>query len=159
MFVLRQIASAVAAGAKTALAAADQVVNQVVDVSSRMIMALLGPGKVSADFTQVAATVTFNIPLPQAYVTTNMLHVSLASDQTVEVSWTIGGVVQNAMIRAGLATDQNGVLVFCGPVTALSVKNPQAVAANVEWLLFELPAIGTVAGWRDGSLATGLTAP
>lgn len=159
MQLLRQLGAQVAAGALTALSQTNDYADQVVDVPSRMIMQLAASGKMSRGFGQVAAAGIFAIPLPQAYVTTNMLHVAFATDQTLKLAWVDASGTRTAMVRAGLAADQPGLLVFCGAVTSLTITNSAAVAANVEWLLFELPAITTNAGWRDGSLATGLSAP
>lgn len=158
MFVLRQINMQMEAGAQIASEAlSNDVRSQFTDMPARCIMELAGDGKFSSDYTQVAASGSFALPLPQNYVTTNLLHIMLTSDQTVQVTITGGPATSNVMLRAG--ANQVGVLVQCGTVTGITVANTSANTANLEWFLFELPNILVNAGWRDAALVTGLVAP
>lgn len=160
MLVLRQINLQLEAGADIASEAlTNDTSAQMTDVNPRYIMQLAGDGKFASDFTQIAGTSTaFALPLPQKYVTTNMLVVILTADQTVQVTTTGANGTSNQMVRAGL--NQLGIWTQCGPVTGITVtSNSTATAVNVEWFMYELPAITTNAGWLDGPLATGLIAP
>jgi hypothetical protein len=157
MYVLRQLGSTMLIGAETSEAATPDLRHQIVDLNPRYIMQLSASGKLLWGQAQVAAAGTLSVPLPQAYVTTNNLHVVFTTDQTLELSTTGGAGASSVMVRAGL--NQLGVLTQCGPITALSLIGHPTLVANVEWFLFELPAITTVAGWRDGSLATGVATP
>ncbi len=159
MYILRQLDSSTLAGADVASEAlTNDQRQQIVDVNPRYILQLAGDGKFSSDFTQIAGSgTTFSVPLPQKYVTTNYLHVCLTSDQTIMVSTTGANGASDVMVRAGI--NQVGVLTQCGPVTAITLTNPGATAANIEWFLFELPNVLSVNGWRDGSMATGTISP
>lgn len=159
MQALRQISASVASGAITQLCQTNDYAHQIVDVPSRMVLQLADEGKLSSAFTQVAAAGTFTIPLPQNYDQTKNLLVAFATDKTLKLAWTDTGGTRTAMVRAGLASDQPGLVVFCGPISALVVTNSAAATATVEWLLLELPDVTKNAGWRDGSLATGVMGP
>ncbi len=158
MYILRQLDSSTLTGADIASEAlTNDQRQQIVDVNPRYLLTLSGDGKFSSDYTQIAASGVFDVPLPQSYVTTNNLHLCLTSDQTIQVATTGANRNSTVMGRAGL--NQGGGLTQCGPVTSITITNPQAVAANVEYFMFELPNVLSVAGWRDGALATGTTSP
>lgn len=157
MYVLRQINATMVQGATTAEASTPDLRVQIADMNPRYIMQLAASGKLSWGQAALAATSALSIPLPQAYVTTNNLHVVFTSDQTVEFNTTGGVATSHIMVRAGL--NQVGSLVQCGPVATMSLTGHPTLTANVEWFLFELPLILTTAGWRDGSLATGVAGP
>lgn len=158
MYILRQLDSSTLTGADASEALSNDQRQQIVDVNPRYILQLSGDGKFSSDYTQVAGSgATFAVPLPQKYVTTNNLHICLTSDQTIMVTTAGANGASNVMVRAG--TNQVGVLTQCGPVTSITITNPQTTTANIEWFLFELPNVLSVDGWRDGSMSTGTIAP
>lgn len=154
MLALRQLAAVLADGAVSDMSSVGDFHYRLVDVNPRMVMKLTDDGRVSTGLTQVASGGgTYTIPLPQSYVNTNQLYVLLTSDQTVKLTLTTPSLTSNALIRAGL--NQVGIVALCDLVNSLVITNAGGTAANVEWFLFELPAITTTAGWRDGSLALG----
>jgi hypothetical protein len=158
MFILRQLNSSTLYGADAVESLTIDQRQQIVDMNPRYIMALAGDGQFTSDYTQVAGSgSTFVVPLPQNYTAGQMLHLCLTSDQTIMVTTTGGIGTQKTMIYAG--TSSLGVLTQCGIITALTITNPSAVAANIEWFMFQLPNVLVNAGWRDGSLATGLISP
>jgi hypothetical protein len=157
MFILRQLDSATQLGADSSESLTNDYRQQITDVNPRYLLQLSGNGKFSSDYTQVAASGTFSIPLPQKYVTTNNLHMCLTSDKTIQITTAGANGTSDIMLRAG--TNQIGVLTQCGPVTSITITNSSASTANIEWFLFELPNVAANAGWRDGSLATGVLSP
>lgn len=159
MYVLRQLGSTMLEGVETSIAASTDVRHQISDVNPRYIQQLAAPGKVIWGQATVAAAGTLALPLPQAYVNTNPLHIVFTCDFTAGLVIVANGITSNVTVRAGL--NQLGVFTQCGAgVTAISiVVATGATAADCEFFMYELPAILTVAGWRDGSLATGTQQP
>lgn len=159
MYILRQIDSTTLAGAQSSEAMSNDQRQQIADMNPRYVMQLAGDGQFSSDFTQIAGSgATYNVPLPLNYTAGQMLHICLTTDQTIMITTTGGPFgTSNTMIYAG--TSSPGILVQCGVITSLTITNPGATAANVEWFMFQLPNILVNAGWKDGSLATGLIAP
>lgn len=160
MYVLRQLGSVIVSGAQTALAYTQDMVNQINDPNPRYIMKLAGNGKVTSDSTILSSLASFSVPLPQNYDSTKRLHVTLVSDKTVKVSL-VSSVTGSSdfMLRAGLASDQQGISNFCGVISSITVLNPQGSSANLEWMIFEMPDINSTLGWRDGSISTGILGP
>lgn len=157
MYILRQLGLTMLVGAETSMATTPDLRHQIVDVNPRYILQLAASGKVSWGQNALAANGSLSIPLPQVYVTTNLLHMVFTSDQTVKLSTTGGVGASSVMVRAGL--NQVGTLTQSGIVTAITVAGNTTNTANVEWFLFELPNILSVNGWLSGSLATGTQQP
>ncbi len=158
MFALRQLNAFLADGAETDMSAVDDFRFQLVDVNPRFILKLRDDGRASGDFAVCASGGgSFALPLPQNYDVANRLCVLLSSDKTVEVTIVATAGTSRVMVRAGLV--QVGLLSFSDYIISISVACPGATAANVDWMLYELPAITTVAGWRDGPIALGTSGP
>lgn len=155
MLVLRQLATHVVEGAVTDMATAPNYEFQFVDVHPRFILKLAA-GKLVNDYTTLDASASFTIPLPNAYSSANRLFVMLRSNKTLKVTTVSPAHATSVvMLKAGAAATQNGIYTFVDRVTSITLLNPQATVAKVEWFCFEYPDITKASGWRDGDFALG----
>ncbi len=107
--------------------------------------------------TQIASGGTLTLPLPPAYDTDEKLFVSLRSNVLVKVVTQIPIVgTSAALLRPGAATDQNGVHSFVSRATSITVTNPSAATATVQYTAFQLPDLELSTSWRDGYQTTGV---
>ena len=158
MFALRQLAAFLADGAESDMSAIPEFVFQLVDVNPRFILRLKDDGRASGDLaTATAGGGSFALQLPQNYDPANRLCVLLSSSKTIEVTIVAVSGTYRVMVRAGFA--QLGLLAFSDYITSITVLNAGASDALIEWLLYELPDITTVDGWRDGAIALGTSGP
>ena len=66
--------------------------------------------------------------LPEGYSSANRLFFRIRSDYTLRVVSVLPVLgTSTALWRPGLATDQLGLMTFCGRVTSITVTNPTAV--------------------------------
>jgi hypothetical protein len=158
MNILRQIAASLAQGVQSSLVGAgDLYTQQLTDVRSSWILQLAASGQFSSDLIVLAASGTATIALPQGYTDdTQPLYVAIASTETIELTYTHTTLgVSKMMIQAGNASDQQGLVAFCGPTQSLALANPQTSSAVVEWFLFQVPPLTTNTSWFFGSQSTG----
>ncbi len=106
---------------------------------------------------QIASLGTLVLPLPPEYDTAEKLFVCIRSNLLVKVATVIPIIgTSSSLIRPGLATDQNGVQSFISRVTSITITNPSATTATVQYTAFQLPDLAASASWRDGYQTTGV---
>ena len=130
---------------------------------------VLGDGDVLASEISIATMTTVGLSLPHGYVnggtyaTNGTLSFFLRTTQTIKIVTDLllptGETTNTVLVRAGIASDSNGFYSFTGRIKSITVTNPQAVAATIEYFSWQYPVDITVAeAWRDGAQTIG-TAP
>ncbi len=107
--------------------------------------------------TQIAASGSLLLPLPADYSDASKLFVCLRSNVLVKVVTVmpVAGT-STALLRPGAATDQNGIHSFVARTTSITVSNPSATTATIQYVAFEYPDLTASASWRDGYQTTGV---
>jgi len=156
MNILRQLAASLVDGIQTDMVAANNFLYQLLDVNPRYILKMSSDGLIETDKTVLPVSGSAAIPLPQNYVNSANLYVLMTADQNAKV---VAPGIGTFLIKAGSSSDQPGFVAFVGPVTSLTVTSNAAVPVNLEWMLFQLPALGLNASWLYGSQSTGVLGP
>lgn len=108
--------------------------------------------------TTIATLGSLTVALPQLYVSTEKLFVLIRGNKLLKVVTVIPVAgTSSALLRPGLDTDQNGVHCFCSRVTSITITNPSADTATVQYFLFQMPDLSLAASWEQGYQVTGVT--
>jgi len=117
----------------------------------------LAQGKQISYETTIAASDTLNVSLPFSYVQGNNLFVLIRSNKLVKVQTSLyNGDTSKALIRPGLASDQNGVLCFTDKVQSITITNTTAVTATIQYVAYEIPSLTASDNWRSTYQTTGV---
>lgn len=168
MFVLRQVTARLTAGLVQALGDVVTYPFRWIDVPRRMVLKLVGDGRMESDYVVLIPSATKTITLPNGYTA----GVTLANGgKRLRCSFRSNDVVRLVIVSPDQGTstilvkgtngttngNHDGYLVFTGTITSISIQAPATNAADVEveYMLYELPDLTTSAAYRDGTLAFG----
>lgn len=100
---------------------------------------------------------SLTVQLPQLYDSAEKLAVLIRGNKLLKIVTVIPVAgTSTALLRPGLATDQNGVHCFCGRVTSITITNTSADTATVQYFLYQMPDLTLAASWEQGYQVTGV---
>ncbi len=107
--------------------------------------------------TTLATLGSLVLPLPQLYDSANRLFVLIRSNLLVKLV-TIHPVLgtSSSLLRPGADTDQNGFQSFVGRVTSITLTNPSATTATIQYMAYEYPDLTLSASWQNSFQTPGI---
>lgn len=118
----------------------------------------LANGKTLSGSYSIAASGSGTAALPPDYDSANRLWVLIKTSKDLKIV-IVDPVLGSSTIttEAGTASDEAGILCFCGRVTSITLDNSAGAAAvTVETVMFEMPDLSDADSWRDGYQTTGV---